>query len=74
MGDNPRLTGHFTAIGKIIEGWEEIKRLESVEIVPVENDMGAVINRPVVPEFMEKVTVETFGCDYPDPVILRRPY
>ena len=74
MGDNPRLTGHFTAIGKIIQGWEEIKRLESVEIVPVENDMGAVINRPVVPEFMEKVTVETFACDYPDPVILRRPY
>lgn len=74
MGDNPRLTGHFTAIGKIIEGWDELKRLESVDIVPVENDMGAVINRPVVPEFMDKVTVETFGCDYPDPVILRRPY
>ena len=74
MGDNPRLTGHFTAIGQVVEGWEELKRLESVEIEPVENDMGAVINRPVSPEIMEKVTVETFGVEYPQPVILRRAY
>lgn len=74
LGDHPRLAGHFTAIGRIAEGWEEIKRLEGVPIEPVETDLGAVINRPLSPEIMTQVTVETFGVSYPQPVILRRAY
>ncbi|MEG2119515.1 MAG: peptidylprolyl isomerase, partial [Pseudoflavonifractor sp.] len=74
LGDNPKLDGKFTAIGKIVEGWDEIKRLESVEIEPVETGLSAVINRPVVPEIMTSVTAETFGVRYPEPVILRRAY
>lgn len=74
LGDNPRLTGHFTAIGRVVEGWEEVKRLESVEIEPVDAGLDAVINRPVSPEIMERVRVETYGVSYPAPVILRRAY
>ncbi|WP_083389991.1 peptidylprolyl isomerase [Angelakisella massiliensis] len=74
LGDHPRLTGHFTAIGEVVSGWDEIKRLESVPIEPVDTDLGAVINRPITPEIMETVTVETFGVEYPQPVILRRAY
>ena len=74
LGDHPRLTGNFTAIGKIVEGWDEVKRLEAVELEPVDTDMDAVVNRPVVPEVMARVTVETYGVHYPEVVILRRPY
>lgn len=74
LGDHPRLSGHFTAIGEVVEGWDEVKRLESVEIEPVETELEAVINRPVHPEIMERVTVETFGVTYPEPDILRRAY
>lgn len=74
LGDHERLWGRFTAIGKIVAGWEEIKRLESVEIEPVDAGLSAEINRPVAPEVMTRVTVETFGVSYPAPVILRRAY
>jgi len=74
MGEHPRLTGHFTAIGKVVEGWDEIKRIEAVETYPVDNDMGVIINCPVHDEIMTKVTVDTFGESYPEPVILRKLY
>ena len=74
LGEHPRLTGHFTAIGKIVDGWDEIKRIEAVDTYPVDNDFGVIINCPVTPEIMEKVSVETYGVTYPDPVILKRLY
>lgn len=74
LGDHPRLTGHFTAIGRVVEGWDEVKRLESVELEPVDVGPEAVVNRPVQPEVMERVSVDTFGVSYPPPVILRRAY
>jgi len=74
MGEHPRLTGHFTAIGKVVDGWDEVKRIEAVETVPVDNDFGVIINCPVVPEIMTKVTVDTFGVTYPNPVILKKLY
>ena len=71
-------SGHvFDCLDSGFERREQVDvvvRPEDVDIVPVENSFNAVINRPVVPEYMDKVTVETFGCEYPDPVILRRPY
>lgn len=60
MGGYERLNGHFTAVGKIIEGWEEVCRIESVETVPVTSPEleGVSINCPVLPEIMKKVTVK----------------
>ena len=34
---------------------------------------GVVVQRPVSPEVLIKVRVETFGVEYPAPVILDRP-
>ena len=64
-----RLDGNFPVFGKVIEGWEEVKRIEGVKTMPV--DSGALnveINLPLVPEIMKKVTVETFGVTYPEPI------
>ena len=74
LGDHARLAGRFTAIGRVAEGWDEVERLENVELEPVDAGMEAVVNRPVTPEIMERVTVDTFGADYPPPAILRRAY
>ncbi len=71
MGEHERLCGAFTAVGEIIHGWDEVKRIESVETAPVVNAMGVSINEPVVPEIIEKITVETFGVQYPEPVIYK---
>ena len=74
LGDHARLAGRFTAIGRVAEGWDEVERLESVELEPVDTGMEAVVNRPVSPEIMERVTVDTFGVDSPPTTILRRAY
>ena len=69
LGDHPRLPGRFTVIGKIVEGWEEVKRIEAVDTVPIDSGIPDVfINKPVTPEIMERITVETFGIAYPLPV------
>lgn len=72
MEYHSRLDGYYPVFGKVTEGWDEVKRIESVETVPVKTDMpGVEVNRPVNPEIMVKVSVETFGTEYPDPVFLK---
>ncbi len=68
-----RLNGKFTAFGKVISGYEEVDRIIQVptkKIIRADNP-NVDINEPLVPEIMEKVTVETFGIEYPKPHILR---
>ena len=66
-----RLDGNYPVFGKVIEGWDEVKRIEHVKTVPVDIDIpNVVVNKPVEPEIMVKVTVETFGITYPEPVLL----
>lgn len=68
-----KLDGRFAAFGQVISGWEEVKRLEHVPLVPVtEPGMpeGVRVNVPVTPEKMLKVTVETWGETYPEPEYL----
>ncbi|MDD6551588.1 MAG: peptidylprolyl isomerase [Lachnospiraceae bacterium] len=57
--DAPHLDGEYAAFGKITEGMDVVNR-----IAEVETDWS---DRPVEPQIMEKVTVETFGEDYPEP-------
>lgn len=54
------LDGQYAAFGKIFEGIEVVD-----EIASVKTDW---IDKPTVPQIMEKVTVETFGAEYPAPV------
>ena len=66
-----RLDGNYPVFGKGIEGWDEVERLEHVELVNVPcSHPGIEINRPVTPETMVRVRVETFGESYPEPVKL----
>ena len=57
--DSPHLDGQYAAFGKVIEGIEAVDK-----ICAVRTDYN---DRPRVPQVMKKVTVETFGVDYPEP-------
>lgn len=54
------LDGQYAAFGKVIEGIEIVD-----EIAETATDWN---DKPRTPQVMEKVTVETFGVDYPAPV------
>ena len=57
--DAPHLDGQYAAFGKIIEGLDVVDRIANTRV-----DYN---DRPRVPQVMKKVTVETFGVDYPEP-------
>jgi peptidyl-prolyl cis-trans isomerase B (cyclophilin B) len=61
--DAPHLDGQYASFGRVIEGQDEADR-----IVAVRTDGN---DRPLHKEIMKKVTVETFGVDYPAPVKTR---
>ena len=58
--DAPHLDGQYAAFGKVIEGIEVVD-----EICKVRTDYN---DRPRINQTMNKVTVDTFGVDYPEPV------
>ena len=58
--DSPHLDGQYAAFGKVIEGIEVVDKICSVH-----TDYN---DKPRIPQVMKKVTVETFGSDYPEPV------
>ena len=55
--DSPHLDGQYAAFGKVLEGMETAE-----EIVNTPRDMR---DKPVTPQTMESVRVETFGQYYP---------
>jgi len=57
--DAPHLDGSYAAFGKIIEGMEVVDK-----IAETRTDWH---DKPMEDQVMEKVTVETFGVDYPEP-------
>ena len=57
--DAPHLDGQYAAFGHVVEGMDVVDKIASVETD--END------RPLQDQRMKKVTVETFGVDYPEP-------
>ena len=59
VADAPHLDGQYASFGMVIEGQEEADR-----IVSVKRNWS---DKPKKPEVMKKVTVETFGVDYPEP-------
>ena len=56
----PHLDGQYAAFGKVIEGMEAVDRIAAARTNY--ND------KPRINQTMKKVTVETFGVDYPEPV------
>lgn len=61
--DADYLDGQYAAFGKVIEGMDVIDA-----IVSVRTDFR---DKPLKEQKMKKVTAETFGVEYPEPVIIR---
>ncbi len=55
----PHLDGQYAAFGKVIEGMDVVN-----EIAESDTDFA---DKPLDKQVMKKVTVETFGTDYPEP-------
>lgn len=61
--DADYLDGQYAAFGKVIEGMGVIDAIASVR-----TDFR---DKPLKEQKMKKVTAETFGVEYPEPVIIR---
>ena len=59
VSDTPSLDGEYAAFGKVLSGMEEVDK-----IVNVERDS---YDKPLQPQIMKTVTVDTFGKQYPEP-------
>lgn len=57
--DAPHLDGEYAAFGKVTEGMDVVNK-----IAEVATDYS---DKPLEPQVMKTVTVETFGVDYPEP-------
>ena len=57
--DAPHLDGQYAAFGKVIEGMDAVN-----EIAECDTDFS---DRPIDPQVIARMTVETFGTDYPSP-------
>ena len=60
--DSPHLDGAYAAFGKVIEGLDAVDRIATTRV--------NFQDRPLKPQIMKKVSVETFGESYKDPVRL----
>ena len=58
--NSPHLDGQYAAFGKIIEGLDVVDKIASTR-----TDYN---DKPRPPQVMKKVTVDTFGVEYPEPV------
>ena len=57
--DAPHLDGAYAAFGKVIEGMEVVNA-----IAETDTDYS---DKPLTPQVMKSVTVDTFGVEYPEP-------
>ena len=57
--NSPHLDGQYAAFGKVVEGLDVVDG-----IAQVGTDWS---DRPMVPQIIESMTVETFGVEYPEP-------
>lgn len=75
LRDCPEHKGIYPVFGRVIEGMDELYRLEGVPVIPVTDypDPNVVVNKPVNPEILQKVELELYGRLYPEPVTVIHP-
>ena len=72
LRDCPDHKGIYPVFGKVIEGMDEIRRLEKVKTRPVDFPIpGVEVNEPVEPEVIEKVELDLKGQTYPEPICMK---
>ena len=64
VAPSPHLDGDYAAFGQVTEGMEAVNKIVNTP----RNGM----DRPLQDQRMQKVTVETFGVEYPEPETLAR--
>ena len=65
-----RLQGDYPGFAKVIDGYEVVESLTDTQLKEVFIvEMNFYVHAAVTPDIMEKVEVETFGVDYPQPQI-----
>lgn len=57
--NSPHLDGQYAAFGKVIEGQNVVDEIAKARV--------DYQDRPRIPQVMKKVTVDTFGVEYPEP-------
>ena len=57
--NSPHLDGAYAAFGKVTEGMDVVNKIATV--------VTDYSDRPMETQRMKKVTVETFGAEYPEP-------
>lgn len=63
--DAPHLDGQYAAFGRVTEGMDAVDRIAQVS-TNMYND------KPLKKQIMKKVTVDTFGVEYPAPEKIKR--
>jgi len=73
--DCPEHKGIYPVFGRVLEGMDEIFRLEKVDTVPVTDFpiAGVEVNRPLEPQIIERVELSLHGQSYPKPVRVPNP-